>query len=137
MLSTSSKTRETISNFTLLIIRVGSAALMLTHGWPKAMKLIAGGEIKFADPFGMGMTLSLVLAVFAEVICATLVGIGLKTRLATVPLLITMLTAGFIIHSADPIAVQEKAFLYVMIFLVIMVKGAGKFSVDFMVFRKK
>lgn len=136
-MSASSKTRETVSNFILLIIRLGSAALMLTHGWPKAMKLIDGGEIKFADPFGMGMTISLVLAVFAEVICATLVGIGLKTRLATVPLLITLVTAAFIVTRADPIATQEKAFLYLMIYLVILVKGAGKFSVDFIVFRKK
>ena len=136
-MAASSKTKETLSNIVLLIIRLGSAALMLTHGWPKAMKLIDGGEIKFSDPFGIGITLSLVLAVFAEVICATLVGIGLKTRLATIPLIITMLTAGFIFHSADPIAVKEKAFLYVMIYLVILLKGAGKFSVDFMVFRKK
>lgn len=136
-MAASSKTKETLSNFLLLIIRLGSAGLMLTHGWPKAMKLIAGGEIKFADPFGMGMTLSLVLAVFAEVICATLVGIGLKTRLAAIPLLITMITAGFIVHRTDPIAVQEKAFLYLMIYLIILLKGAGKFSIDFMVFRKK
>lgn len=136
-MAASSRTKEILSNIILLIIRLGSAALMLTHGWPKAMKLINGGEIKFADPFGMGMTLSFILTVFAEVICATLVGIGLKTKLATIPLIITMITAGFIVHGADPIAVKEKAFLYLMIYLVILLKGAGKYSVDFMVFRKK
>lgn len=136
-MAASSRIKETISNFTLLIIRLGSAVLMLTHGWPKVMKLIDGGEIKFADPFGMGMTFSLILAVFAEVVCAALVGLGLKTKLAAIPLLITMLVAGFIVHAEDPIAVKEKAFLFAMIYLVILVKGGGKYSLDFLIFRKK
>lgn len=136
-MAASTKTKETVLNITLLIIRLGSAALMLTHGWPKAMKLIGGGEIKFADPLGIGVMPSLILTVFAEVLCAVLVGIGLKTRLAALPLVITMITAGFIVHGTDPIADKETAFLYLMIYLVILVKGAGKYSVDFMVFRKK
>jgi len=135
-MAASAKTKEAVSNITLLIIRLGSSALMLTHGWPKAMKLIGGGEIKFADPLGIGVMPSLILTVFAEVLCAVLVGIGLKTRLAALPLVITMITAGLIVHGADPIADKETAFLYLMIYLVILVKGAGKYSVDYMVFRK-
>ncbi len=136
-MSASSKTRETFSNLTLLILRLGSAALMLTHGWPKMMKLVSGGEIKFADPFGIGEMPSLVLTVFAEVVCAVLVGIGLKTRLATIPLLITMLTAVFIVHINDPISTQEKGYLYLLIYLVLLVKGGGRFSFDYLILGKK
>jgi len=136
-MSASSKTRETLSNLTLLILRLGSAALMLTHGWPKMMKLVSGGEIKFADPFGIGVMPSLVLTVFAEVVCAVLVGIGLKTRLATIPLLITMLTAVFIVHINDPIATQEKGYLYLLIYLILLVKGGGRFSFDYLILGKK
>ena len=109
-MAASAKTKEAVSNITLLIIRLGSAALMLTHGWPKAMKLIGGGEIKFADPLGIGVMPSLILTVFAEVLCAVLVGIGLKTRLAALPLVITMITAGLIVHGADPIADRKPLF---------------------------
>src|SRR5690606_2087679 len=120
-----------------LPICLGSSALMLTHGWPKLMKLIEGGEIKFADPLGIGEMPSLVLTTFAEVLCAVLVGIGLKTRLAAIPLLITMITVAFVVHSGDPIRKSEASLLYLIIYLVILVKGAGKFSFDYMVFGKK
>ena len=101
------------------------------------MKLVSGGEIKFADPFGIGVMPSLVLTVFAEVVCAVLVGIGLKTRLATIPLLITMLTAVFIVHINDPIATQEKGYLYLLIYLILLVKGGGRFSFDYLILGKK
>ena len=131
------KIKESLSHITLLIVRLGSSALMLTHGWPKALKLFEDGEIKFADPFGLGVTFTLTLAVFAEVVCAALVAVGLKTRLAALPLLITMVAAGFIIHAGDPIATREKAFLYILVYLIILVKGAGKYSIDYLVFGKK
>lgn len=136
-MAASAKTKETVWDITLLITRLGSSTLMLTHGWPKLMKLIEGGEIKFADPLGIGEMPSLVLTTFAEVLCAVLVGIGLKTRLAAIPLLITMITVAFVVHSGDPIRKSEASLLYLIIYLVILVKGAGKFSFDYMVFGKK
>lgn len=136
-MSASSKTKETLTNIVLLTLRLGSAALMLTHGWPKMMKLVAGGDIKFADPFGIGAMPSLVLTVFAEVVCASLVGIGFKTRLATIPLIITMLTAVFIVHLNDPVASQEKGYLYLLIYLMLLVKGGGRFSFDYLILGKK
>lgn len=136
-MAASVKPREIYTNLVLLIARLGVAGLMLTHGWPKLQKLMAGGEIKFADPIGVGATVSLVLVVFAEAICSVLIGIGFKTRLATIPLIAAMFTAGFIHHTLDPIGQKEKAFLYILIYLIILVKGAGKFSIDYLVFRKK
>jgi uncharacterized membrane protein YphA (DoxX/SURF4 family) len=50
----------------LLILRLGSGALMLTHGWPKLMRLIEGGEITFPDPLGIGNVASLIFAMLAE-----------------------------------------------------------------------
>lgn len=129
--------REIYTNLVLLIARLGVAGLMLTHGWPKLQMLMAGGEMKFADPFGMGVTVSLVLVIFAEVVCSVLIGIGLKTRLATIPLIIDLAAAGFIHHASDPIGTKEKAFLYLIIYLFILLKGSGKISVDYLVFGKK
>jgi len=76
------ETNEGFLNLIILIVRLSVAALMITHGLPKLSKLLAGGEIQFADPFGLGPALSLVLVVFAEFFCSILIGIGLGTRLA-------------------------------------------------------
>ena len=86
----------------LLAVRLLAGGMMLTHGIPKIDRLFGEGPVKFADPFGLGPEISLVLVIFAEVACSILVMVGFKTRLATIPLLITMLVAAFYIHGADP-----------------------------------
>jgi len=113
-----------------VLFRIFMGAAMLTHGYPKLMKLLDGGTIKFADPLGVGVLPSLVMAVFAEVVCAVLVGIGMLTRAAAVPLIVTMAVAAFIVHSADPFGKKEMALLYMFGYLLIFAKGAGKISVD-------
>lgn len=110
---------------------------MLTHGFPKLIKLFGSEEIVFADPFGMGMATTLALAVFAEFVCSILVIIGLGTRLAAVPLIITMFTAAFVIHAPDPFQRKEMALLYLVIFTVILITGAGKHSLDYYWLKRK
>ena len=121
-------------DFILLLIRIAVAAFILTHGYPKLQKLLAGDEIQFADPFGLGMAFSFGLAVFAEFFCSILVGFGI--RLATIPLIINMLVAAFIAHGADPFAKKELALLYLVIFVFLLFTGSGKFSVDYLISRK-
>ncbi|WP_029036111.1 DoxX family protein [Salinimicrobium xinjiangense] len=121
----------------LLILRLGAGGLMLTHGTPKLLRLFGGEEIAFADPFGLGMGITLALAVFAEFICSILIIIGLGTRLAAIPLMITMFTAAFIIHAADPFGRKEMALLYLIIFTVILITGGGKHSLDYHWLKKR
>jgi len=123
-------------DFVLLIVRIAVAAFMLTHGYPKLMKLLAGGEIQFADPFGLGMYFSLVLAVFAEFFCSILVGLGIGTRLAAIPLIITMSVAAFIAHGSDPFGRKELALLYLVVYVFLLFTGSGKFSVDYFISKK-
>ena len=121
------KTNEFVENLWLLVLRAGAGAFMMTHGVPKLQKLLAG-DLAFADPFGIGSTPSLILAVFAEVFCSALVVLGIATRLATIPLIVTMSVAAFMIHANDPFARKEMAFLYLLIFITILVYGSGKFA---------
>lgn len=123
-------------NFGLLFLRVTSGIFMLTHGVGKLGKLIEGGTIKFADPIGIGPEASLVLAVFAEFFCSIFLIFGFATRISAIPLIITMLVAGFIAHAGDPFAVKEKAFLFFVIFVFIAIAGAGKYSVDNLIYKK-
>lgn len=124
-------------DLSLLILRIAGGALMLTHGIGKIAPLFGSDPIQFPDPIGLGATTSLALTVFAEVLCAALLILGLATRFAAIPLLITMLVAVFVVHIADPFANQELPLLYASIYLVILIAGAGKFSIDNMVFNKQ
>jgi len=114
----------------LLIFRVLVACLLLTHGFPKLQKLLSGDEIQFLDPYGLGVTTSFVLVVFAEFICSILVILGLATRLATIPIIIAMATAVIFAHANDPFGVKEKPLLFLVCFAFILIIGAGKYSVD-------
>ncbi len=113
----------------LLLLRLFSGAFILTHGIPKLMKII-NGNWKFGNPIGLGPEVSLASTAFAEVVCAVLIILGLKTRLATIPLIIAMAVAGFIHHASDPFSGKEKALLFLLIFVVLAFTGAGKHSLD-------
>lgn len=114
--------------FGLLILRVGMSGLMLTHGIPKLMRLFEG-NMQFPNPLGIGSGLSLILTVIAEFLCPVLIILGLRTRLATIPPIIVMLVAVFIVHWTDPMADKEKALLYLTGFLTIALAGGGKYTI--------
>lgn len=114
-------------NFWLLLLRIVVACLMITHGLPKLEKVIAG-DFKFADPIGLGAGTSLILTVIAEVLCPVLILIGFATRLATIPLIINMTVIVFIV--VQDFTKKEFPLLYLLIFITLLVTGAGKYSVD-------
>ncbi len=121
---------ETATAIGLLVLRLGVGLMMLmAHGWGKLAGFsdLAG---TFPDPLGVGPTTTLVLAVFAEVVCALLVVVGLGTRFAAVPLVVTMLVAAFVVHADDPWARQEFALLYAIPFLTLIFTGGGRFALD-------
>jgi putative oxidoreductase len=124
-------------DYIILLLRITVAVFMITHVIPKMNKLIAGGEIQFPDPLGMGPTVSLVLAIFAELICSILIGFGFLTRLAAIPLIITMVVAAFIVHSGDPFKQKELALMYLVLYIVLLIIGSGKYSGDYFISKKK
>ena len=77
------------------------------------------------------------LTIFAEVICSVFILIGLGTRFAVMPLIITMLVAVLLIHSADPFAKQEPGIHYLILYVILFITGSGKYSVDYLLQRKQ
>lgn len=112
-----------------LLLRLLAGGMMLTHGIPKLMKFATLAKT-FPDPLHVGHQTSLILSIGAEVGCSLLLIIGLFSRLATLPLMFTMLIATFIIHGADPFATKELAVLYLTLYIAIFTLGAGKYSLD-------
>lgn len=128
MSTTIDKNRADIA---LLALRLIGGGFMLTHGWPKFQKVLAG-DFQFGDPLGLGPTLSLILTAGAEFIGALFIVFGLATRIMSLPLMFTMLVAAFIVHSADPFGKQEFPLLYFVIYLALFLMGSGRFSLDAM-----
>lgn len=115
---------------TLLALRIAlGGSMVFAHGWGKLQNFSAYAE-RFPDPIGIGPLPSLVLAVFAEAFCSIAVVLGLFTRLATIPLLVTMAVAVLVVHADDPFAKKELGLLYFAGFLVLLARGAGPWSVD-------
>ena len=117
-------------DWAILFLRICIACFMLTHGMTKFWKLVGDDPIKFADPLGVGIMPSLVLTVFSEVFCSILLFVGFATRLACIPLIITMFVAVFVVHWTDGFGKMEFALLYLLIYIMILVVGAGRFSLD-------
>lgn len=113
----------------LIFLRIGVAVLMWTHGIPKLMRLLEG-DTGFGDPIGLGPTLSFVLVVFSEAICSLLILLGLATRLAVIPLIISCSVAAFVAHADDPFGKKEMLLLYLLIYITLLILGSGKYSID-------
>ena len=116
-------------NAALLIFRLGVSAMMMTHGYGKFLKVLHG-DFSFGDPLGIGVEASLILAAFAEFICSIFIILGLATRYAAVPLMITMFVAWQIAHGDDPFGSQEKSVFYLLSYLTLFIAGPGKYSLD-------
>ena len=119
----------------LLILRVLVGITMLTHG---LAKLTSFSELSatFPDPIGLGSTLSLILIIGAAVGCSLFVIVGAFTRLATIPLMFSMLVVLFVVHASDPFQVKELPLLYLGIYILLFFTGAGRISLDSLISKK-
>ncbi len=119
-------------DYGLLILRVALGfSMLLLHGRGKMLNFSATAE-KFPALFGMPSNVNVGLAIFAEVVCSTLLIAGLFTRLAALILAITMGTAFFFVHKSALVgpASGELAMVYLIAYVTLLFTGAGKFSVD-------
>lgn len=114
----------------ILILRIGfCATLAFVHGLPKIVNFSTKMHT-FPDPIGLGPVLTLSLMIFAELVCAVLVLLGIFTRFAVIPIIIAMAVAFFVVHAHDPLAQRELSFVYLIAFTAILALGPGKFSLD-------
>ena len=116
-------------NFAMLVMRAGFAGLVLPHGYDKLVNF-ASIEKQMINFLGIGQTMSLALVIFSEFFCALFVLFGLFTRLATIPLIISMTVAVTMAHKGRIFADGEHAALYAVAFFVLLLVGPGKISAD-------
>jgi putative oxidoreductase len=68
--------------------------------------------------------------IFAEVFCSVFVILGFLTRVALVPLIITLGVALVLYHKGQGLINTELAWLYITAFLALILTGPGRISVD-------
>ncbi|MBB5351304.1 putative oxidoreductase [Haloferula luteola] len=140
-------TRDAVASAGLLVLRVGFGLMMLIgHGWAK-IEMFSKAKDTWTVPSlpllsAMSPPVSMLATIVAEVGCSALLVLGLLTRPAAFVFGFTMLVAAFQVHSEAPFfmaggAAKEPAFLYFLPSLVLVITGAGQFSVDALVYREK
>jgi len=123
-------------NWALLLLRIVVSVSMLSHGAPKLVNLFLG-DFNFPDPIGLGSELSLVLATFAEFFCSIFILAGYRSRLAAIPLIITMLVALLIVHGNDSVLDHINILLYLFTYAILLHLGGGKYTLSYYFFMKK
>jgi putative oxidoreductase len=79
---------------------------------------------------GLGANLEFNLVVFSQFICGIMVAAGLLTRLAVIPIFITMTVAFFVAHKGQPFMMKELPFAYWLLCIPVFVFGSGRCSLD-------
>ena len=121
-------------NWILLVIRLIFGTLLLVHGIQKVVSYHTLSTT-FADPIGLGSQLSLNLAIFAELICSLGIIFGFLFRLSLIPVIVTMFVAAFFALKGAPWVQRELPLSYLLVMLLLMVSGPGRYSLDTLVSR--
>ena len=118
-----------LSSTLLLAARIAIGLPFLSHGVAKwaAFESLA---MEFPDPLGIGSTISLLLVIFAEVVCSIGFILGAAYRLCLLPMIFTMAMAFFVIHADDTFAGRELPLIYLLVFIIMYIAGPGYFSLD-------
>ena len=110
----------------LLFLRISGALFLLgVHGLPKVLNY--SEQLKLIeDPFHLGAHVTLLLAIFAEVLCPLLIVAGLLVRLACLPILAVMLIAMVVVHPEWSVFEGQFGWLLLIIFTSILIAGPGR-----------
>lgn len=109
----------------LLFLRVSAAVLLLQiHGLPKLLHWSAELQ-RIEDPFGLGASLTLAMAVFAEVVCPLLLIAGVFARLACLPVLAVLGVALVVVHPEWTLEEAQFAWLFAVLYAGLAITGPG------------
>ena len=130
----------------IFFMRIFAGVLMLIHGIGK----INNYEMLFTtfpDPLGIGSEASLVLIIGAETICSLLLIVGLFVRPAALILADDVIRTArcrqpgdqcvhpFLAVPGEPFAAHELSFVYMGIYVMLVISGGMRYSLDRVFFR--
>ena len=124
---------EKLQSVSLLFLR-----LILAYGFYEPAKMKWSDINSVAEWFGsMGIplpTLNAYMAASTEALGVLLLTLGFATRLISLPLIVIMIVAIVTVHLGNGFSAGDNGFeiplYYMLMLLVLVAHGAGKFSVD-------
>jgi putative oxidoreductase len=121
-----------------LAIRLWMADIFFRSGLLKIQNL-SGAIFLFTDvhpvPF-LAPWLAAYLVTTIELVCPTLLALGLAARLAALPMLAMALVIQFVVGSADPAFYLTEHYYWMFLLAVIITKGPGRLSLDHLLARR-
>jgi putative oxidoreductase len=110
----------------LLFLRISGALFLLwVHGLPKLLNYSEQLQL-IEDPFHLGANITLLLAIFAEVLCPLLIIVGVLVRLACLPILAVLLIALLVVHPEWTLFEAQFGWLLLIIFTTLLISGPGR-----------
>lgn len=123
-------------NWTMFFFRiVVSLELIVVHGFKKIGVGVKEAE-HIPNPLHLPEMINNVFAISANIFFPFLVLIGFCTRAATLPILSVTLTGYFVLHWNDAALIRDTPFMYSIVFLLILIIGPGKYSIDNYIYKK-
>lgn len=121
-------------SFLILFVRVFFGILFFMHGLDKLMNFNALSET-YPSVLGFGSYMTLMVSVFCEFCCSLFLISGLMIRIMLIPMIISMGVAFFDVHDAM-MPEGELSLIYFVVFIIIFITGAGRYSVDYLIDKK-
>jgi len=124
---------ETLQPFALLLGRWGVGLLFVSTGWGKVHSIPK--VTAFFESLGIPAPgLNAVVVGYSELLCGAALVIGLLSRLATIPLIISMIVAILTAKRDDLHGLFDlvgfEEFTYLVVLVMLGVLGPGRWSVD-------
>jgi putative oxidoreductase len=121
------------------VARATVGLVFMTSGWGKVHNL--GKVTGFFAELGIPAPgLNAVVVSYSELVCGALLLVGLASRLATIPLIVSMAVALITAKAADIHGLSDLfgtvEFTYLALLLVIAVNGPGPLSADRLIARR-
>lgn len=123
--------REKLISLLILALRIFFGVLFFVHGLDKMINFSTLSET-FPSVLGFGSYMSLMLSVFCEFCCSLFLIAGLLERIILLPMIISMGVAFFVIHDSM-MPEGELSLIYLVIFIILLVTGPGRYSLDYMI----
>lgn len=125
--------REKFLSFIILSFRGFCGLMMLPYGYGKIVNYDKYAADFFGDPIGIGDIPSLWLTIFAQTVCPIMLLLGFQTRLSASILAFDMLVA-VKYHFFDPFSIKALPVLFLGLYLIQLLLGAGKYSLDYLIY---
>ena len=124
------------NNATLLGFRVLLALeLFRVHGMKK-FRVENGQREHVPNPLHLPEKLNGVVAIFSDTVVPFLIMLGAITRIAVIPTIGVTAIGYFVVHRKDKLEIRDVPYMYTISLLLLLFLGAGKYSLDTLLFFK-